>query len=243
MKSIKVLLLGLTLSLLATSAVAEVSFGTTTSRAVTFTDVNRVTTGTIDNREIKYSTQRGVEDVGSRNCGAGCSPADHRYVVDTKFGVTDTKTLISEKTTGTSNSDTTSCFTTLTAGNLNHSVGASETNASSDTTTQRNNVSTIKGYEVSVSTINDKDHGGLGVGDDVTVKSGNQVLFDTAGNFNSNVNVLNTKDVSVVGYNDGNGQQSGVNLNTTITDLTQVDTSRVRTTTTSKTRSVFSDFN
>lgn len=243
MKAIKIVMLGLALSVASSVAVAEVSFSNTVSRSTAYTDVDRTTTGNIDNREIKYSTQRQAQDLGDRNCGAHCSPTENRYAVESKFSVIDTNTKLNEKTGGLLKSDTTSCFSTLTVGNLSHAIGSRETTVVNDTTTQRNNVSTIKGFEVAVSTINDKGHVGSGIGDDVTVKSGNQVLFDTAGNFNTNVKVVDVKDVSVVGFNDGKGDYAGVNLNTTITDLTQADKSRVRNTTQSTTRSVFSEFN
>lgn len=241
MKTSKIALL--LAAIASTSAFANIEYSTTRSTAVAVSDVNRVTTGTVAGREIKYSTQRDAVDLGGRPCGQGCSPVETRYAVDANFAVTDTLTKVNEKTTGTSVTDSTSCFSTLTAGSLSHSVGSRQTNVNTDLTTQKNNTTSIKGYEVSVSTINDRSHAGLGVGDDVVVKAGRDFLFDTAGNFDSNVRVPNPSDVSVVGFNDGKGDYAGVTVNTVITDLTQVDTSKVRSTSKSTTNSVFSEFN
>ena len=146
-------------------------------------------------------------------------------VVSASLAVSVKHTDMKELTTGTVATTDTFCDTSISGGIITATQGKRDSASVINTVSQRDNVTTIKGYDVKVDTSTNGEYPGLGKGNDVIVQINGKNSFSTnaAQGFTVDTSDLSAKDVKVTGFDGTSGTENGIGLSYTVTDLKVVD--------------------
>ena len=221
------------------------SISTGTSHSVTAVD--RVVSGSIKDTTVKYATDRAGYSGPSAGCGTVCDGSNKvdNDVVSASLAVTVKDTKMNEKTTGSSVSSESFCETSISGGQLTATQGNKVGSSSSNTVTDKNNVTTIKGFAVSVETSTNGDYPGLGKGNDVQVQVNGKNSFSTnaAQGFTVDTSDLSADKITVTGFDGTSGTENGMATNVVVTDLKVEDKSKTTATSSSNSEGTYSSLN
>ena len=177
---------------------ADLSHTQSWGSSVASTKLDTTVTGNVVGNTIKYATDRSDFNKPTAGCGSACS--------------------------GTSDVDNDVVSASLSVSVKNTALN--EKTAGSSVTT-KDNMTTIKGYDVKVDTSTNGQYPGLGQGNDVTVQINGKNSFSTnaAQGFTVDTSDLSVARVSVSGFDGTSGTENGIGLSYTSTDLRVVDKS------------------
>lgn len=208
---------------------ADLSHTQSWGNSVASTKLDTTVTGNVVGNTIKYATDRSDFNKPTAGCGSACSGTSDvdNDVVSASLSVSVKNTALNEKTTGSSVTTDSFCDTSISGGILTATQGKRESATVTDSVTAKDNVTTIKGYDVKVDTSTNGQYPGLGQGNDVTVQVNGKNSFSTnaAQGFTVDTSDLSVAKVSVSGFDGTSGTENGIGLSYTSTDLKVVDKS------------------
>lgn len=217
----------LSMSMMSTVQAADLSHTQSWGSSVSTQNLNTAVTGTVDSTTVKYATDRSDFAKPSAGCGSACPGAGDvdNDVVSASLAVSVKHTDMKELTTGTVATTDSFCDTSISGGIITASQGKRDSASVTNTISQRDNVTTIKGYDVKVDTSTNGEYPGLGKGNDVIVQINGKNSFSTnaAQGFTVDTSDLSAKDVKVTGFDGTSGTENGIGLSYTVTDLKVVD--------------------
>ena len=217
----------LSFGLMSTVQAADLSHTQSWGSSVSTQNLNTAVTGTVDSTTVKYATDRSDFVKPTSGCGTACPGAGNvdNDVVSASLAVSVKHTDMKELTTGTVATTDTFCDTSISGGIITATQGKRDSASVINTVSQRDNVTTIKGYDVKVDTSTNGEYPGLGKGNDVIVQINGKNSFSTnaAQGFTVDTSDLSAKDVKVTGFDGTSGTENGIGLSYTVTDLKVVD--------------------
>ena len=221
------LIAALSIGLMSTVQAADLSHTQSWGSSVSTQNLNTAVTGTVDSTTVKYATDRSDFVKPTSGCGTACPGAGNvdNDVVSASLAVSVKHTDMKELTTGTVATTDTFCDTSISGGIITATQGKRDSASVINTVSQRDNVTTIKGYDVKVDTSTNGDYPGLGKGNDVIVQINGKNSFSTnaAQGFTVDTGDPPAKDVKVTGFDGTSGTENGIGLSYTVTDLKVVD--------------------
>lgn len=221
------LIAALSIGLMSTVQAADLSHTQSWGSSVSTQNLNTAVTGTVDSTTVKYATDRSDFVKPTSGCGTACPGAGNvdNDVVSASLAVSVKHTDMKELTTGTVATTDTFCDTSISGGIITATQGKRDSASVINTVSQRDNVTTIKGYDVKVDTSTNGEYPGLGKGNDVIVQINGKNSFSTnaAQGFTVDTSDLSAKDVKVTGFDGTSGTENGIGLSYTVTDLKVVD--------------------
>ena len=244
-KQIMIALVGLA-AMFGSANAAELIHTNNYGTSTTSVQVNSVTTGSITDSTIKYATDRSnyAGPTGKGCSSSACSGQSNvdNSVVSASLSYQVSKTDLNEKTTGSAVTTSTFCDTSISGGILTATQGANSSKSVSDLTTQRNNMTTVSGYDVAVDTSTNSGNGypGKGKGNDVSVSLGNGSSFNTYGDFTVKAGATSLGDIKVTDFDPVAGTENGIGLSYTEYNQKTVDTSVVKQSSDSYSNSTYS---
>ncbi len=217
----------LSFGLMSTVQAADLSHTQSWGSSVSTQNLNTAVTGTVDSTTVKYATDRSDFVKPTSGCGTACPGAGNvdNDVVSASLAVSVKHTDMKELTTGTVATTDTFCDTSISGGIITATQGKRDSASVINTVSQRDNVTTIKSYDVKVDTSTNGEYPGLGKGNDVIVQINGKNSFSTnaAQGFTVDTSDLSAKDVKVTGFDGTSGTENGIGLSYTVTDLKAVD--------------------
>ena len=224
----KILLIAaLSLGLMSTVQAADLSHTQSWGSSVSTQNLNTAVTGDISSTTVKYATDRSDFVKPTSGCGTACPGTGNvdNDVVSASLSVQVKNTKMNELTTGTVATTDTFCDTSISGGIITATQGKRDSASVINTVSQRDNVTTIKSYDVKVDTSTNGEYPGLGKGNDVIVQINGKNSFSTnaAQGFTVDTSDLSAKDVKVTGFDGTSGTENGIGLSYTVTDLKAVD--------------------
>ena len=217
----------LSFGLMSTVQAADLSHTQSWGSSVSTQNLNTAVTGTVDSTTVKYATDRSDFVKPTSGCGTACPGAGNvdNDVVSASLAVSVKHTDMKELTTGTVATTDTFCDTSISGGIITATQGKRDSASVINTVSQRDNVTTIKSYDVKVDTSTNGEYPGLGKGNDVIVQINGKNSFSTnaAQGFTVDTSDLSAKDVKVTGFDGTSGTENGIGLSYTVTDLKVVD--------------------
>ena len=223
------LIAALSIGLMSTVQAADLSHTQSWGSSVSTQNLNTAVTGTVDSTTVKYATDRSDFVKPTSGCGTACPGTGNvdNDVVSASLSVQVKNTKMNELTTGTVASTDTFCDTSISGGIITATQGKRDSASVTNTISQRDNVTTIKGYDVKVDTSTNGEYPGLGQGNDVIVQINGKNSFSTnaAQGFTVDTSDLSAKDVKVTGFDGTSGTENGIGLSYTTTDLKVLDQS------------------
>lgn len=217
----------LSMSMMSTVQAADLSHTQSWGSSVSTQNLNTAVTGTVDSTTVKYATDRSDFAKPSAGCGSACPGAGDvdNDVVSASLAVSVKHTDMKELTTGTVSTTDSFCDTSISGGIITASQGKRDSASVTNTISQRDNVTTIKGYDVKVDTSTNGEYPGLGQGNDVQVQINGSNSFSTnaAQGFTVDTKNLAIDKVTVTGFDGTSGTENGIGLGYTVTDLKVVD--------------------
>ena len=217
----------LSFGLMSTVQAADLSHTQSWGSSVSTQNLNTAVTGTIDSTTVKYATDRSDFVKPTAGCGSACPGAGNvdNDVVSASLAVSVKHTDMKELTTGTVSTTDSFCDTSISGGIITASQGKRDSASVTNTISQRDNVTTIKGYDVKVDTSTNGEYPGLGQGNDVQVQINKDNSFSTnaAQGFTVDTKNLAIDKVTVTGFDGTSGTENGIGLSYTVTDLKVVD--------------------
>ena len=217
----------LSIGLMSTVQAADLSHTQSWGSSVSTQNLNTAVTGTVDSTTVKYATDRSDFVKPTSGCGTACPGAGNvdNDVASASLAVSVKHTDMKELTTGTVATTDTFCDTSISGGIITATQGNRDSASVINTVSQRDNVTTIKGYDVKVDTSTNGEYPGLGKGNDVIVQINGKNSFSTnaAQGFTVDTSDLSAKDVKVTGFDGTSGTENGIGLSYTVTDLKVVD--------------------
>ena len=221
------LIAALSIGLMSTVQAADLSHTQSWGSSVSTQNLNTAVTGTVDSTTVKYATDRSDFVKPTSGCGTACPGTGNvdNDVVSASLSVQVKNTKMNELTTGTVATADTFCDTSISGGIITATQGKRDSASVINTVSQRDNVTTIKGYDVKVDTSTNGEYPGLGKGNDVIVQINGKNSFSTnaAQGFTVDTSDLSAKDVKVTGFDGTSGTENGIGLSYTVTDLKVVD--------------------
>ena len=221
------LIAALSLGLMSTVQAADLSHTQSWGSSVSTQNLNTAVTGDISSTTVKYATDRSDFVKPTSGCGTACPGTGNvdNDVVSASLSVQVKNTKMNELTTGTVATTDTFCDTSISGGIITATQGKRDSASVINTVSQRDNVTTIKGYDVKVDTSTNGEYPGLGKGNDVIVQINGKNSFSTnaAQGFTVDTSDLSAKDVKVTGFYGTSGTENGIGLSYTVTDLKVVD--------------------
>ena len=236
------LIAALSIGLMSTVQAADLSHTQSWGSSVSTQNLNTAVTGTVDSTTVKYATDRSDFVKPTSGCGTACPGAGNvdNDVVSASLAVSVKHTDMKELTTGTVATTDTFCDTSISGGIITATQGKRDSASVINTVSQRDNVTTIKGYDVKVDTSTNGEYPGLGKGNDVIVQINGKNSFEVvkfmtntngknsfstnaAQGFTVDTSDLSAKDVKVTGFDGTSGTENGIGLSYTVTDLKVVD--------------------
>ena len=221
------LIAALSIGLMSTAQAADLSHTQSWGSSVATTKVDTSVTGSSVGTTIKYATDRSEFSKPTAGCGTACPGTGNvdNDVVSASLSVQVKNTVLDEKTTGQSVTTDTFCDTSISGGIITATQGKRDSHTATDTVNVKNNVTTIKGYDVKVDTSTNGQYPGLGQGNDVTVQVNGKNSFSTnaAQGFTVDTSDLTAAKVTVAGFDGTSGTENGIGLSYTVTDLKVVD--------------------
>ena len=221
------LIAALSLGLMSTVQAADLSHTQSWGQSSSVQNVNTDVTGKINSTTVKYATDRSDFAKPTSGCGSACPGAGDvdNDVVSASLSVSVKNTNVNEATRGTVTTADSFCDTSISGGIIAATQGKRDSETWTNTSTQKQNTTTIQGYDVKVDTSTNGEYPGLGKGNDVIVQINGKNSFSTnaAQGFTVDTSDLSAKDVKVTGFDGTSGTENGIGLSYTVTDLKVVD--------------------